>query len=72
MFALFNPNARPIALEFRSNKYFVLTSVCLAAFTDLLLYGIIIPVMPYALQSNTGVPADKGPSQYYADSTSQH
>lgn len=46
----------PLLLAFRSSKTFIAATVCLATFTDILLYGIIVPVMPYALSSRVGVP----------------
>lgn len=50
------PNSRPPRfLEFRSSGTFILATVCIAIFTDLLLYGIIVPVIPFALTSRVGV-----------------
>jgi MFS family permease len=46
----------PYLLEIRSSKAFILTTICLAVFTDIFLYGIIVPVIPYALLSRAGVP----------------
>lgn len=48
----------PLFLAFRSSKTFIAATVCIAIFTDILLYGIIVPVMPYALTSRVGVPED--------------
>lgn len=39
----------PPLLKFRSSRLFILTVVCFACFTDIFLYGIIIPVIPFAL-----------------------
>lgn len=50
--------SRPALLRFRSSKTFILATVCIAIFTDILLYGIIVPVMPYALTSRVGIPED--------------
>lgn len=50
------PNSRPPRfLAFRSSSTFILATVCIAIFTDLLLYGIIVPVIPFALTSRVGV-----------------
>lgn len=48
----------PAFLRFRSSKTFILAAVCIAIFTDLLIYGIIVPVMPYALTTRVGIPED--------------
>lgn len=53
------PNARPPRfLAFRSSSTFILATVCIAIFTDILLYGIIVPVIPFALTSRVGVDED--------------
>lgn len=52
-------NAKPpLLLRFRSSKTFIAATVCIATFTDILLYGIIVPVMPYALTNRVGIPED--------------
>lgn len=51
-------SAPPIFLQFRSSKTFILTTICLAVFTDIFLYGIIVPVTPYSISSRAGVPED--------------
>lgn len=48
----------PHFLEFRSSSTFILATVCIAIFTDILLYGIIVPVIPFALTSRVGVDED--------------
>lgn len=45
----------PRFLAFRSSSTFILATVCIAIFTDLLLYGIIVPVIPFALTSRVGI-----------------
>ncbi|KAF2222605.1 major facilitator superfamily domain-containing protein [Elsinoe ampelina] len=45
----------PIFLHFRSSKVFIIASVAAAVFTDLFLYGVIVPVIPFALSSRAGV-----------------
>ena len=37
------------AYDIRSSKYFVYTVINLAVFTDAYVYGLIIPVLPFAL-----------------------
>ena len=39
----------PPLLAHRSSKGFILTTICIAVFTDIFLYGIIVPVIPFAL-----------------------
>ncbi|KAM3074215.1 hypothetical protein ACMFMG_002963 [Clarireedia jacksonii] len=46
----------PYFLEVRSSKIFILATVCIAVFTDIFLYGIIVPVIPFALSTRVGVP----------------
>ncbi|KAH6683125.1 MFS transporter-like protein [Halenospora varia] len=45
----------PYLLHVRSSKFFILFTICLAVFTDIFLYGIIVPVIPFALSSRAGV-----------------
>ncbi|KAL1853115.1 hypothetical protein Daus18300_011943 [Diaporthe australafricana] len=53
------PNSRPPRfLAFRSSSTFILAAVCIAIFTDILLYGIIVPVIPFALTGRVGVAED--------------
>ncbi|KAF7933992.1 uncharacterized protein EAE98_003701 [Botrytis deweyae] len=46
----------PYLLKFRSSKTFILSTICVAVFTDIFLYGIIVPVVPFSLTSRAGVP----------------
>ena len=47
----------------RSSKIFIYTVVNLAVFTDAYLYGLIIPVLPFALTEVVNV--DKGDVQWW-------
>ncbi|EPE28815.1 MFS general substrate transporter [Glarea lozoyensis ATCC 20868] len=49
----------PIFLKFRSSTGFVLTTVALALFTDLWLYGIVVPILPFILSDRLNVPHDQ-------------
>ncbi|KAK5625270.1 hypothetical protein RRF57_000986 [Xylaria bambusicola] len=49
----------PWALRWRSNTLFILTTVAVGLFTDLFLYGLVIPVLPFMLQSRLSIPGDK-------------
>ena len=39
----------PFLLKYRSSRLFIELTICTAIFCDLFLYGMIVPVMPYAL-----------------------
>ncbi|KAG9682128.1 MFS general substrate transporter, partial [Aureobasidium melanogenum] len=45
----------PAIVRIRSSVGFITLTVSLAVFTDIFLYGIVIPVMPFALTSRVGL-----------------
>ncbi|KAJ4988122.1 MFS amine [Stagonosporopsis vannaccii] len=49
----------PAMLKFRSSDGFIIGTVALAVFTDMFLYGVIVPVTPFALQSRSHVEQDR-------------
>ncbi|CAK7562385.1 MAG: hypothetical protein SEPTF4163_000228 [Sporothrix epigloea] len=49
----------PILLQYRSSTFFIVGTVCLSIFTDIFLYGLIVPVMPFALTSRAGISHDE-------------
>ncbi|KAG4027217.1 hypothetical protein MFRU_032g00830 [Monilinia fructicola] len=55
--------SRPWALEARSNTIFILATVAIGMFTDLFLYGLIVPIIPFILSDRIGV--DESEIQYY-------
>ncbi|KAM0720619.1 hypothetical protein Q7P37_004756 [Cladosporium fusiforme] len=61
MFVWFTGNASqpPAFLALRTSKAFIISTVSLAIFTDIFVYGIIVPVMPFALTERAGVDASK-------------
>jgi len=59
--------SRPFLLEFRSSNIFILFTVSFAVFTDLFLYAVIVPVLPYSLESRAHIDESKG-AYYTADS----
>ncbi|KAF2401603.1 putative MFS amine transporter [Trichodelitschia bisporula] len=46
---------RPWALKHRSSKWFILTTIVCAIFTDIFLYAVIVPVIPFALTSRADI-----------------
>lgn len=46
----------PYFLKIRSSNLFIISTICVAVFTDIFLYGIIVPVVPFSLSSRAGVP----------------
>ena len=50
-----NASTPPAYLEFRSNTQFIVVTVALAVFTDVFLYGIVVPVLPFALTERSGI-----------------
>ncbi|KAF2798964.1 MFS transporter-like protein [Melanomma pulvis-pyrius CBS 109.77] len=49
----------PYLLKFRSSDNFIIGTVALAVFTDMFLYGVIVPVIPFALQTRSHVSHDR-------------
>lgn len=45
----------PPYLKFRSSTAFILMTICLAVFTDIFLYGIVVPVLPFSITERAGV-----------------
>lgn len=60
---IFGPEKRdasdpPPYFKYRSSKSFIITTICFASFTDIFLYGIIVPVIPFALLKRVHVPEE--------------
>ncbi|KAI0551597.1 MFS transporter-like protein [Xylaria curta] len=53
------PGKPPCLLPFRSSTTLIASTVNLAIFTDIFFYGIIVPVLPFALSAQANVPEDK-------------
>lgn len=49
----------PWGLRWRSKTPFILTTVALGLFTDLFLYGLPVPLLPYILKDRLDLPASK-------------
>lgn len=48
-------SVRMFRRSFRASKTFTTLVVCVAIFTDILLQNLVVPVLPYALQSRIGL-----------------
>ncbi|KFY31024.1 hypothetical protein V493_01465, partial [Pseudogymnoascus sp. VKM F-4281 (FW-2241)] len=48
----------PHFLRFRSSKLFIILTLCAAVFSDMFLYGVIVPVVPFSLTERAGIPAE--------------
>jgi MFS family permease len=49
----------PIGLKWRSNTLFIISTVGIGLFTDLFLYGIVVPILPFILADRLDVPHNK-------------
>lgn len=63
------PEARPLFWKQRSSRGYILTVVCFAVFTDVFLYGIIVPVVPFSLSQRVGI--ESGGQSLESSSTGQ-
>ncbi|OTA83149.1 hypothetical protein M434DRAFT_84084 [Hypoxylon sp. CO27-5] len=46
----------PWALRWRSNTLFIIATVAVGMFTDLFLYGLVVPVLPFMLRDRLSIP----------------
>ena len=51
-----NDPSPPRGLKWRSNTLFIVFTVGMGAFTDLFLYGLIVPVLPFMLKERVDLP----------------
>ena len=49
-------HSRPWGLDWRSRPSFITATVALGLFTDLFLYGIVVPVLPFMLRDRLSIP----------------
>ncbi|CAM1502870.1 Fc.00g076460.m01.CDS01 [Cosmosporella sp. VM-42] len=54
-----NRDKPPVLLKLRSSSALIVTTASFAVFTDIFLYGVIVPVLPFSLENRVGVAADK-------------
>jgi len=52
-----------MGLKWRSNTFFILTTVAIGMFTDLFLFGLVVPIVPFILNDRISIPHDE--IQYY-------
>ncbi|GAB7346308.1 hypothetical protein MBLNU457_5028t1 [Dothideomycetes sp. NU457] len=52
-------SVKPAGLKWRSNTLFIISTVAIGLFTDLFLYGLVVPILPYMLQDRAGVPKEQ-------------
>lgn len=50
---------RPAGLKWRSNTLFIVATVGIGLFTDLFLYGLVVPILPFMLRDKVGLPEDQ-------------
>ena len=49
----------PRGLHWRANTLFIIATVAIGLFTDLFLYGLIVPILPFMLRERIGIPQDE-------------
>ncbi|KAG9590838.1 hypothetical protein KCV04_g21299, partial [Aureobasidium melanogenum] len=49
----------PAGIKWRSNTLFTVSTVAVGLFTDLFLYGLVVPILPYLLQDRVGMPEEQ-------------
>jgi MFS family permease len=49
----------PFLLKYRSSTPFIIFTIALAVFTDIFLYGLIVPVIPYSITVQAGIAEDR-------------
>lgn len=50
-----SPTNPPYLLKLRSSKTFIIVTVATSIFTDIFVYGIVVPVLPFALTSRANI-----------------
>lgn len=51
--------SKPIGLKWRSSTLFIVSTVGIGLFTDLFLYGLVVPILPFILQDRVNLPHDQ-------------
>lgn len=50
---------KPAGLTWRSNTFFIVGTVAVGLFTELFLYSLVVPVLPFMLQDRVGIPEEE-------------
>lgn len=50
---------KPIGFHWRSHTLFIVATVGIGLFTDLFLYGLVVPILPFLLKDRVGTPDDQ-------------
>ncbi|KAL9600207.1 MAG: hypothetical protein Q9219_003350 [cf. Caloplaca sp. 3 TL-2023] len=53
------PKSKPIGLAWRSSTLFIVSTVGIGLFTDLFLYGLVVPILPFILEDRISLPQDQ-------------
>lgn len=51
--------SKPLGLEWRSSSFFIVSTVGIGLFTDLFLYGLVVPILPFILQDRVHIDPDQ-------------
>ncbi|KAI4261024.1 MAG: hypothetical protein L6R42_003766 [Xanthoria sp. 1 TBL-2021] len=51
--------SKPLGLAWRSNTLFIVSTVGIGLFTDLFLYGLVVPILPFMLRDRVNLPEDQ-------------
>ena len=51
--------SKPIGLNWRSSTLFIVSTVGIGLFTDLFLYGLVVPILPFILQDRVDLRPDQ-------------
>lgn len=54
-----NYTTPPPGLKWRSSTFFILLTLGIAMFTDLFLYGLLVPVLPFMLEDRVHIPSSQ-------------
>lgn len=52
-------NSKPIGLRWRSSTLFIVSTVGIGLFTDLFLYGLVVPILPFILRDRVQLQPDQ-------------
>lgn len=55
--------SKPWGLQWRSNTFFIVCTVAIAMFTDLFLYGLVVPILPFLLKQRIHIPVNQTQSK---------